>query len=360
MKPHWPSSSASPTCPNPTSSSAPAASSASAISCCGNWPTPNCISPTRCGPNLMRRHWMWRSPPIEPVNAALAAPANRCNPHRDRIPGNSPMTPLVSRIFTALLLLAVFVPAVLWAPAWLWAILMAGVVGMAAHEWARLSHFPPLAARAYAVLLPLVALASPHLLAGGWPAFQTGLIIVAVAFWLFVAPLWLLGHWRAERPFVRAAVGVVLLLPTWAALLYLQDDARGPGVLLGVLAIVWIADTAAYFSGRHFGRHNLAPAISPGKTWDGGAGALAALALYAVALGLLAGLPQLPLFLMVTGLLYVSVLGDLFESWIKRVSGMKDSGDVLPGHGGVLDRIDALTSTLPIATGMLMWLERTA
>ena len=124
------------------------------------------------------------------------------------------------------------------------------------------------------------------------------------------------------------------------------------------MAIVWIADTAAYFSGRHFGRHKLAPAISPGKTWEGVAGALVALALYAVAVGLLVGMPLLSLFVMIAGLLYVSVLGDLFESWIKRVSGMKDSGDVLPGHGGVLDRIDALTSTLPIATGLLLWLER--
>jgi phosphatidate cytidylyltransferase len=266
------------------------------------------------------------------------------------------MTPLFSRVLTALLLLAVFVPAVLWAPAWLWAVLMAGVVGMAAFEWARLSHFAPLLARAYAVLLALVALALPHVLGAGWPAFQTGLVLLAVAFWLFVAPLWLLGRWHADRAFVRAAVGVVLLLPTWAALLYLH--ARGPGVLLGVMAIVWIADTAAYFSGRRFGRHKLAPAISPGKTWEGVAGALAALALYAGALSQLAGMPLLSLLLMVTGLLYVSVLGDLFESWIKRVSGMKDSGDVLPGHGGVLDRIDALTSTLPIATGMLMWMER--
>jgi phosphatidate cytidylyltransferase len=88
------------------------------------------------------------------------------------------------------------------------------------------------------------------------------------------------------------------------------------------------------------------------------AGALIALALYAGAVSLGVGMPLLSLFVMIAGLLYLSVLGDLFESWIKRVSGMKDSGDVLPGHGGVLDRIDALTSTLPIATGMLMWLER--
>jgi len=266
------------------------------------------------------------------------------------------MTPLSSRVLTAMLLLAVFVPAVLWAPAWLWAILMAGVVGMAAFEWARLSHFPPLSARIYATLLALGALALPYGLTADWPVFQTGLIVLAIAFWLLIAPLWLLVRWQAEQPFVRAMVGVVVLLPTWAALLYLH--ARGPGVLFGVMAIVWIADTAAYFSGRQFGRHKLAPAISPGKTWEGVAGAVVALALYAAALSAVIGMPLPALFLLLAALLYVSVLGDLFESWIKRVSGMKDSGHMLPGHGGVLDRIDALTSTLPIATGMLMWLER--
>jgi phosphatidate cytidylyltransferase len=266
------------------------------------------------------------------------------------------MTPLLRRISTALLLLAVFVPAMLWAPAWLWTILMAGVVGMAAYEWARLSHFPPLTARMYAIVLTLFALTLPYMPGVNWPLFQTALIVLAIAFWLLVAPLWLLGRWQAQRVFIRAAIGVVILLPTWAALLYLQ--ARGPVVLLGVMAVVWIADTAAFFSGRRFGRHKLAPAISPGKTWEGVAGAFAALTLYAIALSLWSTLPLLPLFVMVCGLLYLSILGDLFESWIKRVSGMKDSGATLPGHGGVLDRIDALTSTLPIATGALMWLAR--
>ncbi|PKO60527.1 MAG: phosphatidate cytidylyltransferase [Betaproteobacteria bacterium HGW-Betaproteobacteria-17] len=254
------------------------------------------------------------------------------------------------------IVLFVMMPAVLWAPAWIWAILMAGLFGMAAYEWARLSHFPPLSARAYAGLLAGAALALPALLGADWPTYQTALILLAIGFWLIVAPLWLLGRWHAPQPFVRAVVGVVVLVPTWAALLYLH--ARGPGVLLGVMAVVWIADPAAYFAGRRFGRHKLAPAISPGKTWEGVAGALAALALYAGVLSGLSRMPLLSLLLVVAGLLYVSVLGDLFESWIKRLSGMKDSGSILPGHGGVLDRIDALTSTLPIATGLLMWLER--
>ena len=271
---------------------------------------------------------------------------------------NPSMTPLLRRVLTAALLLAVFVPAVLWAPAWLWALLMAAVIGMAAHEWARLSHFPVWPARLYAGLLTVCALILPYALTTDWPVFQHGLILLALIFWLLVAPLWLLGRWQAAAPFARAAVGAVVLLPTWAALLYLHE--RGPAVLLGVIAVVWIADTAAYFAGRHFGRHKLAPAISPGKTWEGVAGAFIALALYAAGISVLAGMPLLALLPMVLGLLYLSVLGDLFESWIKRLSGMKDSGDLLPGHGGVLDRIDALTSTLPVAAGMLMWLERAA
>lgn len=268
------------------------------------------------------------------------------------------MTPLLSRMLTAFLLLLAFVAAVLWAPAWLWAALMAGVAGLAAYEWARLSDFSPLSARTYAALLALCALALPYGLAENWPLFQAGLVVLAAVFWLLIAPLWLLGHWRAQQAFARAVVGVVLLLPTWAALLYLH--ARGPAVLLGVMAIVWVADTAAYFAGRHFGRRKLAPTISPGKTWEGVAGAWGALALYAGVLSLWVGMPVLSLIFLMSGLLYLSVLGDLFESWIKRVSGMKDSGTMLPGHGGVLDRIDALTSTLPIAMGMLMWLEPAA
>ncbi|HEY9098435.1 MAG TPA: phosphatidate cytidylyltransferase [Thiobacillus sp.] len=266
------------------------------------------------------------------------------------------MTPLLRRILTALIMLGVFVAAVLWAPAWLWSVMMAGVLGLAAFEWARLSGFPQLPARMYAVLLAFCALLLPHLLTGAWwQALQFALVLLALAFWLVLAPWWLLSKWRVQRVFIRSALGVVILLPTWGALIDLH--ARGPAVLLGILAIVWIADTAAYFAGRKFGRRKLAPTISPGKTWEGVLGAWCALALYAGVLSLWAGLHVVSLILVVSGLLYFSVLGDLFESWIKRVAGMKDSGNTLPGHGGVLDRIDALTSTLPIAMAMLMWLE---
>ncbi len=262
------------------------------------------------------------------------------------------MSGLLSRVLTAGLLLAVFVPAAVWAPSGLWGVLMAVVVGVAGFEWARLGHFTRGAARGYGVALTLAALV---LTGWDWPALQGGFVMLATAFWIVVAPLWLLRRWRVSSMALRAVLGAVLLLAIWAALMELH--ARGPGVLLGVAMVVWIADTAAYFAGRHFGRHKLAPAISPGKTWEGVVGALLALSLYGIGLVRFAGVPLWPLLPLLAVLLYVAVLGDLFESWIKRVSGVKDSGAVLPGHGGVLDRIDALASTLPVATGMLMWLE---
>ena len=124
------------------------------------------------------------------------------------------------------------------------------------------------------------------------------------------------------------------------------------------MSVVWLADIGAYFAGRSFGKHKLAPAISPGKTWEGAIGGAVAVLAYGLLLSsklppTLAG--NLPLLLMVLVLLTaISILGDLFESLLKRQAGLKDSSNVLPGHGGVLDRIDSLTSTLPLVA--LVWL----
>ena len=125
-----------------------------------------------------------------------------------------------------------------------------------------------------------------------------------------------------------------------------------------MLALVWIADTAAYFAGTRWGRHKLAPAISPGKTWEGAAGGLAGVLVYASAImaAMVEGIAWAP-FLGAAALLAVlSIVGDLFESAAKRQAGVKDSGALLPGHGGVLDRIDSATSTLPIAAALAPWI----
>jgi phosphatidate cytidylyltransferase len=130
-------------------------------------------------------------------------------------------------------------------------------------------------------------------------------------------------------------------------------QARSPWWLIGVMALVAAADIGAYFAGRAFGRHKLAPSISPGKTWEGVAGGLVAVAIYAVVIGAmtgkLAGSGWLMLIAAAFLLVAVSILGDLFESMIKRQAGMKDSSQLLPGHGGILDRIDSLTAALPLA-----------
>lgn len=182
--------------------------------------------------------------------------------------------------------------------------------------------------------------------------------VVATAFWLLVAPLWLYAKWRLRHPLLLGIVGWLMLVPTWAALVFLQADAW---TLLALLGVVWIADSFAYLAGMRWGRRKLAPEISPGKTWEGVAGAVAAVAVYYVALSsadildnrIFKGLAGVSVFAVVTAM---SIEGDLLESWIKRVAGVKDSGRLLPGHGGVLDRIDGLTSTMPVAALIVLGL----
>jgi phosphatidate cytidylyltransferase len=180
---------------------------------------------------------------------------------------------------------------------------------------------------------------------------------LAALFWFTAAPAWLVFGWAPRQRPLLAATGILVLVPTWLAMVALRE--LSPYALLHVMALVWVADSVAYFVGRRYGKHKLAPAISPGKTWEGVLGGFAGVAIYLmltvlVVIGTQAigsNLP-LPLFVVVVlgaPLTVASVIGDLFESWMKRQAGLKDSGSLLPGHGGVLDRIDALTATLPVA-----------
>ena len=147
------------------------------------------------------------------------------------------------------------------------------------------------------------------------------------------------------------------MLPAWLAIARLQLD---PLQLLQLLGIVWLADTAAYLAGRSWGKRKLAPQISPGKTWEGVAGAVAAVAVYYVVLSNFTSARSWASgwggVLVFAGVAAMSIVGDLFESWMKRRAGVKDSGALLPGHGGILDRIDGLTASMPLAALLTRYL----
>jgi phosphatidate cytidylyltransferase len=193
-------------------------------------------------------------------------------------------------------------------------------------------------------------------------AWQFALLLLAVIFWFFLAPFILAKGMRVSLDQLRSfyvVLGLILLPATWFALIFLRE--LGLVFLLSTMALVWIADIGAYFVGKAFGKHKLAAQISPGKSIEGALGGL--LLCYGYALLCVFYLPfestlfgawairfgWVPMFLMVTVLTAFSVFGDLFESQLKRMAGVKDSSHLLPGHGGVLDRVDALIPTMPIA-----------
>ena len=265
------------------------------------------------------------------------------------------------RALTAAVLLAAFLAALFLLDRTWFAALVGLVIAAAGHEWGRLARMTTATSLVYgaatAALYAALAWAWHPLSAGDPPEAAT--YVLAALFWLLVVPFWLKRGLSQPSPALLALTGVVVLVPAGLAALTLPA-----GRLLLALGLVWIADTAAYLAGRAFGRHKLAPSISPGKTWEGAAGAAGATLIYAI----ICALPGAPLgayvqgagwvaYLAVAALLCaVSIAGDLFESAVKRQAGAKDSGALLPGHGGVLDRIDSITSTLPIAALSLHWM----
>jgi phosphatidate cytidylyltransferase len=231
------------------------------------------------------------------------------------------------------------------------------VLVFAAWEWGRLLKLNGAGPVAYAILAALVLVASTFLGVAPKALFQ-----MAVIFWVLAGPYALLrkptlaaGPWRMFLLFA----GLVVFVACWHALV----AARTVGVafVLSLLLVVWLADIGAYFAGKAFGRHKLAPSISPGKTWEGALGGFAAV----IVIGSIAAatrvfaptlfsafvehLGWIRALVALTVLVAFSVVGDLFESLLKRQAGVKDSSGLLPGHGGVLDRIDALLPVLPIA-----------
>ncbi len=269
---------------------------------------------------------------------------------------------LRTRILTALVLAPLVLAALFLLPPRGFGVAMLAVTLGAAHEWARLAKFSLRRLLAFVIGILLISAGLLFAPASGFERGWPAAIVLAgcgtgALFWLVVAPLWIRLRWPTTGQLAMAGSGWIVLIGAWMSLVELQS--RSPWLVLAAMAIVWIADTAAYFSGRAFGRRKLAPQISPGKTWEGVHGGLAAVAVYALcllpfareagfapALGVVAVAAWLAFVLLMAA---TSVIGDLFESLMKRHAGVKDSGKLLPGHGGVLDRTDALLAAMPLA-----------
>ena len=257
---------------------------------------------------------------------------------------------LKTRIITALVLGIFFSIALFKASDLIWALLTLSATLIAVWEWSNLIQLNK--RQTWLNLACTASVASMILFSALLPAayYIDVLAVVALSlatlFWLLIAPAWLLTRKEIHNRLLLAILGFCLLLSVWLALIGLQKIS--PWLLLAIMATVWLADSAAYFSGKQFGHHKLAAEISPGKTWEGVAGAMLAVTLYGLALCYYWHISRW-LIVALWFLVVLSVMGDLFESLLKRHANVKDSSQLLPGHGGVLDRIDGLMPTLPAA-----------
>jgi phosphatidate cytidylyltransferase len=275
---------------------------------------------------------------------------------------------LLQRVITAVVLLALLLPALFAPTAWPFALLSLLLIAAAGWEWARLNGVASVAAIGPGVLLAL---------AGAWALHTGSFARTPASWWWWATVVWVVGgalvlrrgpagwpHWPAA---LRLLLGLLVLWAGWLALA--QARAASINFVLSTLCVVWVADIGAYFAGRRFGRRKLAPTISPGKTWEGVVGGVVGVWLLAwlwlavidrqlpvdgssLFAGLLNRLGVLGLLVLCAALAGLSVVGDLFESLVKRAAGAKDSSRLLPGHGGVLDRIDALLPVLPAALAL--------
>lgn len=262
---------------------------------------------------------------------------------------------LSTRLFTALILLTAFLAALFYLPDIFWAVLLLGLTVTAAREWCRLGRFSVGQTVLYMIFTTLL---------GGELLFLTSMVvarnpadssmiwfyIASAIFWLLAVPYQLVTTQPIRNVWVFMLTGWLVLLPACLSLYQLR--AIDPLLLLGFMGVVWVSDSVAYFIGRTYGKHKLAPQISPGKTWEGVAAALVGVLIYALIWFYIVDRENKLISLLVPLLLVLAVLGivgDLFESLLKRQAGVKDSGSILPGHGGILDRIDALIPVLPVA-----------
>jgi len=263
---------------------------------------------------------------------------------------------LKQRLLTALIL----IPLIVWLLS-LSTQTVAGVIGfvvvLGAWEWAGLCGWQSGMMRGiYALVMALV------LFMLYWFQLTRMSILLVACLWWLLALFWVfryqMGHnLLPQSAVIKALLGFLILLPAWTALLILHKDYGWYWVIF-LFVLIWTADSGAYFAGRAWGQRKLADKVSPGKSWEGVLGALVMSAMFSIAYAVFKSIPLLTLLFFVLLCLLtvmISILGDLLESLFKRQMGLKDSGQILPGHGGMLDRIDSLTSATPVfVTGLIL------
>lgn len=251
------------------------------------------------------------------------------------------------RVISAAVIAVLLVAAVLWLPTWWSAATLSAVLGIAAWEWSGFVAAGVALRRGAFLAATLAACALLWQVSGSTGGLRAALWL-ALLFWTAML-LWVFWLPRpAGRVWVSIA-GVLALSIAWVTLVRMRVDLpQGRLVVLYALLIVWLADSGAYFAGRAWGERKLAPSVSPGKTWAGFWGGLAACGLLAVLVSSLWRIPLLPLMALTVAVGVFSVVGDLVESLCKRFAGLKDSGTLIPGHGGVLDRFDSLLAAAPL------------
>lgn len=262
-----------------------------------------------------------------------------------------------SRVITAFLMAAVFFASLFLLPWQGFAIFMGLVLLAGAWEWSNLSGFSSKWQQLlYCFFTLLLTLGVSHFTGLLSSAIDTEAVRTLLLFacgWWAVALLWVQGYPSSAilwgQRWTRAIVGWLVLIPAWLALAYLHRSPLGSWLILLVMFTVFVADTGAYFFGRAFGKHKLAKNVSPGKSWEGFFGGVLCCLVLALAVTSYAGFDSwLPILVIVVFTGLASVLGDLLESMVKRQRGIKDSGTLLPGHGGIMDRLDSITAAAPV------------
>ena len=269
---------------------------------------------------------------------------------------------LKARLISAAVMIPLVVCGVLFLSTPVFTAMLAAIMLLAAWEWSHLVPVEQMALRVIYILLVAALM---------WMLWQKGLSQLIIPLLLLAVIWWLVALYWLSRPQLFAVLtpltvnikliaGALVLLPAWASLASLHASGeRGPVLTLIMMVLVWLADSGAYFAGRQWGKTKLAPAISPGKTWQGVYGGLFSSLVFAAIAGMLfsRSLKWTLMFMLVAGVAVLfSVVGDLLESLMKRHSGIKDSGHIIPGHGGILDRIDGLVAAAPVFLAGYLWL----